>query len=268
LPSLKVSGLETFVYKRGMGKTTLVFVHGAAYNHTLWSRQWPALSSLGQLVAIDLPGHGASSRFPAGQRTSIQAYANHMYALLSMLDSESNVVIGHSMGGAISMRYSIDHPDKVIGLILIGTGAKLGVSKAILGGLSKDFQLTVRDEIGGWAFAKRADKHMVEEAVREMLKCSQDVAIADFEACKEFDIRNSLSSIKAPTLIIVGDEDRLTPPKWSEFLHNKIVESQMKIIKATGHMVMIENPDEVNSALNSFISQLVSENKKGTAVRR
>jgi pimeloyl-ACP methyl ester carboxylesterase len=233
-----------------------MLVHGAACNHKLWNRQWSVLSSFGQVLAVDLPGHGASEKLPADQRISVQAYADHIHSALSALKCQSAVLIGHSMGGAISMRYSLDHPKTVKALVLVGTGAKLGVSPAILEGLSTNFEQTVRAGIGGWAFAKTTEKRVIEEGVKEMLKCEQQVALADFRACNEFDIREYVSDIKIPTLIMVGDEDRLTPLKWSEFLHNEISGSKMAIINAAGHMVMLEKYEEVNKRLTSFIRKL------------
>ncbi|WXG44723.1 MAG: alpha/beta hydrolase [Promethearchaeati archaeon SRVP18_Atabeyarchaeia-1] len=256
MPFAAASRLKTYVYEEGAGKPSFVLIHGAAYNHRLWIRQWPALSSMGRVVALDLPGHGESAKFPAGQAISIKAYADHTHGVLSTLKCQSNVVIGHSMGGAVAMRYALDHPRNVRALVLVGTGAKLGVSPTILEGLSADFEQAVRASIGGWAFAKTTDERLVEEGIKEMLKCDKSVALADFKACDEFDIRDSVSEIRAPSLIVVGDEDRLTPVKWSQFLNINLTGSQMKIIKSAGHMVMLEKADQVNDALKSFVGQL------------
>jgi pimeloyl-ACP methyl ester carboxylesterase len=248
--------LKTFILEQGAGRTNFMLIHGAMYSHQLWSRQWPVLSKSGHIVAVDLPGHGASDRLPRNQRISVQTYADHVHSVLSKLESHSNILIGHSMGGAISMRCCLDHPEIVKALVLVGTGAKLGVSPAILEGFSSNFEQTVREAIGGWSFAKSTQERLVEEGVKEMLKCKPDIALADFRACNEFDIRDSVSNIRVPTLIIVGDEDKLTPAKWSEFLHSKIAGSELRIIKAAGHMVMLEKHEEVNNAIESLMKKL------------
>lgn len=256
MPLVDVSGKNTFILEQGKGRTTFMLIHGAAYNHELWRRQWAVLPKSGHAVAIDLPGHGASERLPRNQRVSVQAYADHVHSVLTELRSQSNVLIGHSMGGAISMRCCLDHPETIKGLVLIGTGAKLGVNPAILEGLSSNFERTIREAVGGWSFAGSTEKNLAEEGVRQMLNCQPDIALADFMACNEFDIRNSVSSIKVPTLIIVGDQDRLTPAKWSEYLHSKIAGSEMRIIKAAGHMVMLEREEEINNIIVSLMMKL------------
>jgi len=246
-------GTRTFLLKEGKGKTAITLIHGAAWNHRLWINQVPALSKLGEVIVVDLPGHGSSDQPVPGQGTSIKSFADHIHSLLSALNRPHAILVGHSMGGAISMRRTLDHPDKAKALVLLGTGAKLGVNPAILEGLSKYHEQAIKTGIAAWAFAAGTDKHIVEEGIREMLKCKQQVAVADFNACNEFDIRGIVSRIEVPTLIIVGSEDKLTPVKWSEYLHNNIKGSELKVIEGAGHMVMLEKPNEVTENIKSFI---------------
>ncbi len=236
-------------------------IHGATYNHRLWTRQIHVLSSIGEVYALDLPGHGASSRFPASQSVSIKSYADHVHKFLTAMACSSTVLVGHSMGGAISIRYTVDHPGKVKALILVGTGAKLGVNPIIFEALSANYEQGIRVDIAAWAFAKTAEKSIIEEGINEMLKCPKDIAIADFKACSEFDARDSISRIETPTLIIVGDEDKLTPIKWSEYLQSKIRNSEIKIVKTAGHMVTAEKPDEVNESIMSFLNRTISQKR-------
>lgn len=252
---VNASGTQTFLLKEGKGKTTITLIHGSTYSHRLWINQVPALSKLSEVIAVDLPGHGASDQLVAGQVTSIKLFADHIHSLLSALSRPHAILVGHSMGGAVSMRCTLDHPDKAKALVLVGTGAKLGVNPAIMEGLSKYYEQAIKTGIAAWAFAAGTDKHIVEEGIREMLKCKQQVAIADFKACNEFDIRDIVSRIEVPTLIIVGSEDKLTPVKWSEYLHNNIKGSELKVIEGAGHMVMLEKPNEVSENITSFIKR-------------
>jgi pimeloyl-ACP methyl ester carboxylesterase len=159
------------------------------------------------------------------------------------------------MGGAISIRYTLDYPSEVKALILVGTGAKLGVSPLIFEALSANYEQGIRVGLGQWSFGNSADTRIVEEGMNEMLKCPQDIAIADFKACNEFDARESVSRIEVPTLVIVGDEDKLTPLKWSEYLHKSIKNSKIRIVKRAGHMVMVEKPKDVNASIASFLNK-------------
>jgi pimeloyl-ACP methyl ester carboxylesterase len=258
--SLRVGNVNTSLYKEGAGQA-ITMIHGATYNHRLWIRQIHVLSSIGEVYALDLPGHGGSSEFSASQIVSIKSYADHVHKLLTAIGCSSTVLVGHSMGGAVSIRYTLDHPSLVKALILVGTGAKLGVIPMIFEALSANYEQGIRLGVAAWAFAKTTDKSVIEEGINEMLKCPQDIATADFKACSEFDLRDSISRIEAPTLIIVGDEDKLTPVKWSEYLHNKIRNSEMKIVKGAGHMVIVEKPDEVNESMMSFLNKTISRRK-------
>lgn len=256
LLSLTVRGFKTSLYKGGAGQA-VTMIHGATYNHRLWDKQIDALSSIAEVYAVDLPGHGASSRFPVSHSISIKSYADHVHELLRTLGCSSTVLIGHSMGGAISIRFALDHPGEVKALILVGTGAKLGVNRMIFEVLSTNYDQGIRVGIAQWAFSNATDRNIIEEGINEMLKCPQDIAIADFKACNEFDARDLVSRIEAPTLVIVGDEDKLTPPKWSEYLHSNIKNSKMRIVKTAGHMVMVEKPDDVNTSIVSFMNEAI-----------
>nr|MDO8135057.1 alpha/beta hydrolase [Candidatus Njordarchaeum guaymaensis] len=89
---------RTFLLKEGRGKTTITLIHGAAYNHRLWINQVPALSNLGEVIAVDLPGHGSSDQPIPGQVTSIKSLADHIHSLLSALSRPHAILVGHSMG--------------------------------------------------------------------------------------------------------------------------------------------------------------------------
>jgi pimeloyl-ACP methyl ester carboxylesterase len=154
----------------------------------------------------------------------------------------------------------LEHPSEAEALILIGTGARLAVSPVIFGALSSDYERGIAVDIARLSFSNRTDKHIIDEETSEMLKCPQDIDIADFRACNEFDVRDSISKLEVPTLVIVGDEDKLTPVKWSEYLHARIRNSKIRIVKAAGHMVMVEKPDEVNEHIVSFLRDITSGN--------
>jgi pimeloyl-ACP methyl ester carboxylesterase len=255
LTQVTAGGLKTSVCEAGAGQT-IMMIHGATYSHRLWAQQIGAISSIGGVYALDLPGHGASSRFPAGHAVSIKSYVEHVHDVLKAIGRSSTVLIGHSMGGAIAVTYALEHPSEVEALILVGTGAKLGVSPLIFEALSSNYRYGIISTIAQLSFSEKTDKHIIDEGVREMLKCPQDIAIADFKACNEFDARSSISRIEAPTLIVVGEEDKLTPVKWSEYLHSSIGNSKIRIVKAAGHMVMIERPGELNACIISFLKEI------------
>jgi pimeloyl-ACP methyl ester carboxylesterase len=90
----------------------------------------------------------------------------------------------------------------------------------------------------------------------EMRKIALEVLLGDFEACDKFDIVERVSGIKVPTLIICGEDDKLTPVKYSEYLKANIQHSKLEIVVGAGHMVMLEKPKEFNKILDEFIKEI------------
>lgn len=252
LPSLIIRGKKMFYESVGKG-LPIVFVHGSMGSRISWDFQRP-LSEEYRLVFLDLPGHGGAD--PLDEEISVKLYAGYVVDFVRGLGIEKMVVVGHSLGGAICIQLALDYPELLRAVVLVGSGAKLGVHPTILEALRNNFEESVELAIGGMAFAEKADPGLVEMAKNECLKCRQGVGYLDFAACNEFDVRERVSEINVPTLIIVGSEDKLTPVKWSRYLNEKISNSSLKIIENAGHMVMLEQPEELNQALLTFLRGL------------
>jgi len=230
----------------------MLLVHGAAASHLVWGMQARALGEITRTVALDLPGHGRSQ--PPG-RSTMEGYRDVLLGLLDALGFNRAVVVGHSMGGGIAQTLALSQPDRVAGLGLIGTGARLRVLPAILEGILDDFENTARLVVE-YAYAPGVDAAMRERALAEFRACPPAVTHGDFTACDRFDLMARLAEIRAPTLVIGGREDLMTPVKYSEFLSSKIANARLVLIENAGHSVMIEKPDEVNQALIAFVKNL------------
>jgi len=228
---------------------TAVFVHGAGGDHTVWLAQFDALKSAGfGTVAVDLPGHGRSG---GDGESSIEAFARGVLALVHELQVRRPILVGHSMGGAIAMSAALISPSTLDGLVLVGTGARLRVSRQFLDEIEEHFSEAVRT-ICRVAFSKRATAEMIERGIANMLRTPPGVLAADFRACNEFDIREQLGALTLPVLILCGSEDRMTFPKYSEYLHERIAGSILRWVPGAGHMVMLEEAEEVSRALLEF----------------
>lgn len=232
------------------GQRTLVFVHGAGGSHLNWPPRLRRLAGA-NTYALDLPGHGQSE----GQgRTSISAYADFVAAFLETLGLEKVTLVGHSMGGATALDFALRYPEKLAGLVLVGSGARLRVAPAILDGIRQDFQAAVR-LICDYAFALDAPEQLKREGPRQMGQTHPDVLYGDFAACDAFDVMVRLGEIHCPTLAICGTADRLTPPKYSTYLRDNIPGAQLALIEDAGHMVMLEEPEAVNRAIADFVEK-------------
>jgi pimeloyl-ACP methyl ester carboxylesterase len=159
------------------------------------------------------------------------------------------------MGGAVVLQLALDPPPGLSGLALVGTGAKLAVTRAIFQMLREDTEAFVQS-IDRFAFSQATPPALRERFIRVTRQCPPSVTYNDFQACDHFDIRDRLSEVKLPTLVLCGDEDQLTPVKYSRYLHETITGSRLVLIPRAGHMVMIEQPELFNRALASFLDSL------------
>jgi len=146
-------------------------------------------------------------------------------------------------------------PEGLQGIVVVGSGAKLPVTRAIFQMLS-DNPEAFFETIGRFAFSPAAPVAMVERFVLVARQCPPPVIFNDFQACDHFDIRNRLPEIKIPTLVLCGEEDQLTPVKYSRYLHEGITTSSLTLIPNAGHMVMMEQPDPLNRGIESFLATL------------
>jgi pimeloyl-ACP methyl ester carboxylesterase len=140
----------------------------------------------------------------------------------------------------------------VRGLILAGTGSRLRVLPAILEGVLSDFHSTVR-MIVQTAYARVADPWLIAQGAKIMSQVDPKVLWGDFTACEGFDIGERLKEIALPTLVIVGDDDRLTPPKYSEYLAGAIAGARLVVLPKAGHMAYVERRHEFNQAVLEFM---------------
>ena len=256
MPVLESNGKQVSYVtgRQGMqeGLKTLVFVHGSGGTRLHWNYQRHYFEQFCNVVVADLPGHGQAST--VGEK-SVEAYANHLLNLIQALPGNMYCLVGHSLGGAIVQEFALLHPQYVEALILVGTGARLRVLPAILEGIPERFEETV-SLINGYAFSQKAPPELIQQGVEAMLKARRDVLHGDFSACDRFDIMDRVGDIRAPSLVICGGDDRLTPPKYAQFLADKITDARVEIIDGAGHMVMIEKPEEFNRRVMDFLRTL------------
>ncbi len=233
--------------------TPVVMVHGAGGSSATWSMQLRGAHRL-HLLALDLNGHGKTpDRHPTDVRES---YLEDISSVVRRADRP--VLVGHSMGGALAQLYALQHPEDIRGLVLVGTGARLRVAKAIFDMLDTDFESYVR-AAATFMFAKGASQNTVEASLAEIRKCPVPIVRRDFVLCDEFDIMDWVNEISLPTLIIVGEEDVMTPVKYSKYLNDKISGSVLRVIPGAGHCVMLERPEEFNHTLEQWIEERLSQ---------
>ncbi len=252
MPFAEVGGEQVNYVAQGEKGWPVVFVHGAASSHLIWWNQIRALAPLARAVAMDLPGHGRSA---LRGRTSVAAYAEAVLGLIDALGFDRALVVGHSMGGAIAQTLALAYPDRIAGVGLIGTGARLRVLPAILDGVLSDPEGTAR-LVTQHSFAT-LEPALLAKAEEQFRACPPAVTHGDFSACNDFDAMGRVAEIRASALVLCGRDDQMTPVKYSEFLASKIPAARLVLVPAAGHYVMLEQPEQVNAALAEWVGSVV-----------
>jgi pimeloyl-ACP methyl ester carboxylesterase len=228
----------------------VLMVHGAGGSRVDWAAELARLPEANAIVP-DLPGHGKS---PPPGRQSVSAYAADMIALLDALKVPAAIIAGQSMGGAIAQTLALHSPDRVKGLILIGTGAKLGVHPDILNNIRSDPQRVGR-LINEWEWAASSSDQLKRLGFKHFMECVPHVTYGDYLACSQFDVRPQLERIKTPTLIFGGTDDRMTPYKFSTFLQEHIPGSKLVTVQGGGHKMLMEQPQVVADAVREWLAE-------------
>lgn len=225
----------------------LVLIHGAGAVGQIWQDQ---LLAFPRAVAPDLPGH------PAGPGLSAAPdMAAWVLDFLAQQGLERCVLGGYSVGGAVVLEAALSAPDRFRGLVLIATGARLRVRQEFFDLLASDHDAAV-EEMLRWWFSPGASPRVVERARMALRMISPAVVHDDLWAADQFDAMDRVGGITLPTLVLCGREDRLTPVKYSEYLHGQIAGSQLVIIPNAGHMVVLEQPRATAEAIAVFLRGL------------
>ena len=245
------AGLHYFLHEGGKPtRPPLVLIHGAGEDHLSWPPEIRGLSTV-RIFALDLPGHGKSA---GSGRQSIEDYADCVINFMDMLGFSKAVFVGHAMGGAIALTLALDHPERVTGIALISTGARLPIASSILENCSNpaSYLLAVQSLHDLMRISSSA-ANIEEQAMKRLSSIRQTLFQADLRACDQFDVSARLEAIETSALVICGAEDKLTPQHFSETLAERIYGAALQIIDGAGHLVMLEQPHRVAGLLSVFL---------------
>lgn len=234
----------------------VIFVHGYTTTSNFWWHQIPDLAKRYRTVRFDLRGHGDSGK-PDNIPYTIEGFAQDLSNVMDALAIDSAVIFGLSMGGAVVMRFALDHPERVLGLGLIGTTAcglgPMVQSNNVLTRIGEIGTEAASQEVISHSFSKHTDAAIVEWAKREVVKTPQHVAEPAICSLDAFDVRKELHNLHVPTLIVVGAEDQITPVASSQFLHSAIAGSKLHVIPKAAHFPMLERSHTFNQIALEFL---------------
>ena len=224
----------------------LVFVHGSGGCRESFQQQ---ISHFENSEAVNLPGHPDGDLLPG-----IEANAAWLHGYIAEMGYKDLVIIGHSLGGGIALQYALDHGDELKGIVLLGSGARLRVHPDFLENLRKEIQTPATTSAVSRSSNSLIEPELAALIGRRRAENGPEAALNDMEACDKFDVMERLDEITVPLLAIVGTDDVMTPPKYSQFMADRTANATAVIIEGGTHMVYAEKPVEVNDAIDSFLA--------------
>jgi 3-oxoadipate enol-lactonase len=260
-----VNNCHIFYTEEGpSGGLPVVFLHGFPFNHTMWLGQLKAVAGFCRGVAYDIRGHGLSD--VGDGQYSIEGHVDDLMGLLDALGIERTVIVGLSMGGYITLRALERNPGRFLAAVLCDTRSEpdsnegklrrfAGVKGVKLEGSAPFAETFVK---GLFAPASFQEKPEAVAMIRQTIESTTPLSLAGslLALASRTDATPSLGKIGLPTLIMVGEQDALTPVDASRAMHRLIPGSELQIIPAAGHMSNLENPEVFNATLVAFLKNV------------
>jgi pimeloyl-ACP methyl ester carboxylesterase len=269
-----VDGAPVNVIDLGEGPP-VVFVHGLSGSWQNWLLQLPEFARDHRVIAVDLPGFGASP-LPRDGKVTISGYGRWLDALFAALDIEGAAVVGNSMGGFIGLETAIKFPHRVERLVLVSaagltsehlrneTALRLlekgeNLAQYVTAHLMGQSDWLVRRRRGRLAlmwFVAAHPEDLDPALVAEQVKgAGKPGFLPALDALTDYPIRDRLAEIRAPTLIVWGAKDMLVPLKDAYEFDRVLPDSRLIVYEDTGHVAMLERPDAFNSLVAEFLEE-------------
>ncbi|WP_394781368.1 alpha/beta fold hydrolase [Undibacterium sp.] len=264
---LNVQGHEAYCYTGGKDfnpqQPTVVFIHGAQNDHSVWILQTRYFAHHGfNVLAVDLPGHGRSKGEALG---SVEQMSAWLLALLDAAGVQQASLIGHSMGSLIALETCGAAKERIIKLAMVGTAYPMKVSDTLLNA-ARDEEQTAIDMVNIWSHTTISHKpsapgpgfYVMGGSRRLMQRISAinpaKVFYTDFSACNAYaNGEQAAQTVSCPVLFVLGKKDMMTPPKATTTLTKAMPHATVTMIENCGHSLMAEQPDAVLSALYGFM---------------
>lgn len=236
-------------------RESVVFIHGAGQNHTIWVLPTRYFARKGfNVLSVDLPGHG---RTAGPCLSSIEQMAHWIAQLLDAAGLKRTAVVGHSMGSLVALATAALHPDRVRALAMVGTSVPMPVSEALLS-TSEANDHAALDMLTFWGHSSSAHlggnptpgMWMLGGGVRLLEKSGDGVVHAGLKSCNEYNAGlEHAAVVNCPAMLILGERDAMTPVRATRALAEAIPRVETVVFPGAGHALLAERPDPVLDAL-------------------
>lgn len=263
MPKVKVGDINIYYEVHGKGEP-LVMIMGHSGNIDWMKRAIPVFSRGYKLILFDNRGAGRTDAPDIPYTTKIMA--DDLAGLLDFLKIESAHIQGASMGGMIAQEFALNYPQKVISLILActycgGPGSSVATDPEVITATQRMQSMTPKESMmETLRLCMRQEfidnnPTLIQEMVKQMMKhpTSPQGSMRQMEAVMSHNTYERLLEIKAPTLVMSGDADKLVPVANSRIIASRIPGSELVIFKGTGHMFVLEAEEEANRIMLDFL---------------
>ena len=284
-PIRSFDGTELAVRAAGdPSRPTIVFVHGFSLDMTTWHYQWTGLSDRYRCILFDFRSHGRSARAAGGDLSPL-AFGHDLAAVLSTLRDPRVLLVGHSMGAMSMLALAEARPelfrDPVAGVVFVGSAAsdlvrgafgsvtellrpRLGSLRQAAGRVNRlrRYVLSSPADVAqmiarATQFGPDASPHLVRYVVGLAARAPSEVWTDGLAGLMEMDLRHAVQHIAVPALVLVGEQDRMTPPSSSVALAGELPQGRLELIEGAGHFPMMEAHDEFNRRLGAFADEVL-----------
>lgn len=254
MPMLSVNGETIHYVKEGDGPA-VALIHGLGSSAHIWRHQIASLKDRYTVIACDARGHGGSS---AKGECSIATAADDLKAVLDALGIAECHLVGISTGGPVALTFAAQSPNMVKSLVLAGTFAKpVEGSKERVEATAEAIAYVSMEEFGTQYAAETLSPStsldVQDELAGVISKINPKVYIQLMRSALLGDFTALLASVKAPTLVLIGENDAIIPRSESEFIAQKIPGAALEMIPAAGHLACLDSPSAFTAAIGKFI---------------
>jgi sigma-B regulation protein RsbQ len=244
----------------------MMFVHGFGCDQNMWRFVWPAFADIYRVVLFDHVGAGGSdsAAYDPQRYSSLRGYADDVLAICRELELQDVIFVGHSVSAMIGVLAAAEEPDRFSRLILVGPSPRYIDDDGYVGGFSRQDIDSLLDSLAsnylGWSSAMAPAimgnperPELGQELTNSFCRADPEIARQFAEVTFLSDNREDLSRVRTPSLVLQCSDDVIAPAPVGEYVHQRLANSTLVRMRATGHCPNLSAPEETVAAIRAFL---------------